>query len=51
MSLIITAPASSAARATAGFHVSTDTATPSAARRSTSGTTRAISTSGAVTGV
>ena len=44
-SLSITAPASRAARATSGFHVSTETPTPSAARRSTSGTTRAASSS------
>ena len=44
-SLIIAAPASSAARATGPRQVSTDTSAPSAARRSTSGTTREISSS------
>ena len=51
MSLIIAAPASSAARATSRFHVSTETGTPSAASAATSGTTRAISTSGGVVAV
>ena len=47
-SLTTPAPAATAAAATAGFHVSTETVTPSATSRSTSGTTRSISTSGGV---
>ena len=50
-SLMIAAPASTAARATSGFHVSTETVTPAATSRSTSGTTRPASTSAGVTSV
>ena len=45
-SLIMAAPAASAAWATGAFQVSTETIRPSAASRSTRGTTRSISTSG-----
>ena len=44
-SLIMCAPASSAARATGPRQVSTDTSAPAAAKRSITGTTRSISTS------
>ncbi len=44
-SLIMCAPASSAARATGPRQVSTDTSVPPAASRSTTGTTRSISIS------
>ncbi len=44
-SLIIAAPAASAARITAGFIVSTETTIPAAASSFVSGTTRAISSS------
>ena len=50
-SLIRCAPASSAAAATSGFQVSTETVTPGGQSGSTTATTRAISSAASVTGV